>query len=225
MIIALKGQFISLTKSALPSLVWVSLKITWFFSHLKFKFSFHNISLTLCRKIDYIFNFLEKNVLLCSANTALFVFLFLSHCLAGESSHQSMMAHTFQHSEKCSSLLIADENSQFFSQHFCNFSASSPSDKDKITVGQFPHGKFCMTNSGDVLVTLWQCFPGTDLVCTEQPPPSPHLTDLCLVLTLQFYNDKPDASKERTRRRYCSKWSRQDLFVIRIIIFLIEFFF
>ena len=116
--IALKGQFIFLI-SALPNLV--SLKITWFFSHLKFKFSFHNISLTLCRKINYISNFWKQNFLLCSSNNVWRdVFLFFSHCLAGESSHHNM-AHTFQNSEKCSPLLIRDEILTSFRKIFAIF--------------------------------------------------------------------------------------------------------
>ena len=117
--IALKGQFIFLI-SALPNLV--SLKITWFFSHLKFKFSFHNISLTLCREIDYIFHSLKQNFLLCSTNIAwCVVFFFLSHCLAGESSHHNMTAHTFQNSEKCSPLSIRDEILTSFRKIFAIF--------------------------------------------------------------------------------------------------------
>ena len=193
--IALKGQFIFLI-SALPNLV--SLKITWFFSHLKFKFSFHNISLTLCREIDYIFHSLKQNFLLCSTNIAwCVVFFFLSHCLAGESSHHNMTAHTFQHSEKLlhyqsemKFALLFPTLLQFFSKRPTrtryNFSGE--------TVARFPGGavfdcQYCCKCY--VVVTSSQCFKGSDLACTEQPPPSP----LTCVLTLHFYQDKPQDTR------------------------------
>ena len=123
--IALKGQFIFLL-SALPSLVSDSLKITWFLSHLKFKFSFHNISITLCSKIDYSLKSLKCNFLLCSSNAWCGLFLFLSHCLAGESSHHNMTAPPSNSLKNVPHYQSEMSVTLFFIQHFCNISANRP---------------------------------------------------------------------------------------------------
>ena len=182
--ISLKGQFIFLM-SSLPSLV--SLKITCFFSHLKFNFNFHNIWLTLCSKMNYI-NSVKYNFLLRSSNDGwLGVFLFLSHCLAGESSHHSITAHTFQSSEKRSQLSIRYLILTSLSSHFCNISANGRGDEDKITSLQ--RLWLCLTKT-DILSMLcrhrtvtmflrkWPCM---HWAASSLPPP-----DLPSILTLHF---------------------------------------
>ena len=160
--ISLKGQFIFLM-SSLPSLV--SLKITCFFSHLKFNFNFHNIWLTLCSKMNYI-NSVKYNFLLRSSNDGwLGVFLFLSHCLAGESSHHSITAHTFQSSEKRSQLSIRYLILTSLSSHFCNISANGRGDEDKITS----------------LQRLWLCLTKTDILSML---PTPHCDNVSQEVTL-----------------------------------------
>ena len=137
--------------------------------------------------MNYI-NSVKYNFLLRSSNDGwLGVFLFLSHCLAGESSHHSITAHTFQSSEKRSQLSIRYLILTSLSSHFCNISANGRGDEDKITSLQ--RLWLCLTKT-DILSMLcrhrtvtmflrkWPCM---HWAASSLPPP-----DLPSILTLHF---------------------------------------